>query len=183
MGQAHWGHNYINFDYNEIPVLAQEYDPIKQFQISALWAIWRVWSEYFFDRDTDLRKVDDPNVKVKWLKEAVKLMHYEYVKRIYELAAISQWLTIAKRRGEIREKQFLLIEMHKVDTNPATISEGSEIPEEMLDWIGKEYLVKVDRFYHRPRLKITHAVWTEVINSLGGEVPLGPPPLGPDYAS
>ena len=137
----------------------------------------------FFDKDTELRKEDNPNIEIEWLKEAVKHMHYEYVKRIHELAAVSQWLTIAKGRGGKREKEFLLIEIHKVKTNPEAISEGPEIPLEFLHWIGNEYLVKVDRFYHRPRLRITHAVWTEVMNNLGGEVPLSPPPLGPDYAS
>ena len=179
LGAAHW-EQYEDFEYNEIPVLLSKYTPIKQYHISALWALWKLWAEYFFDKESTLGETS-PNEQVRWLKEAIKNLHLEYVKRIYELAAISQWLVISKNRGSTREKQFLLVEIHKVDTNSSVISE--EMVNDLQSWIGREYLVKVDRFYHRPRLKIQHAIWTEVISSLGGEIPLGPSPLGPDYAS
>ena len=183
LGHAHWGYNYEKFSYNKIPVLIKEYDPITQYQVSALWALWRLWAEYFFDNDSCLGRETDSVLEVRWLREAVKLMHSEYVKRIYELAAISQWMVIAKGKGRMREKQFLLVEIHKVNTNPTSISEGPEIPPELTYWIGNEYLVKVDRLYHRPLLKVMHNIWIGDLNALGGETPLSPPPLGPDYAS
>ena len=179
LGAAHW-EQYDNFEYNEVPVLLSKYTPIKQYHISALWALWKLWAEHFFDKESTLGAAS-PDKQIRWLREAIKNLHFEYVKRIYESAAISQWLVISKNRGSTREKQFLLVEIHRVDTNPSTISE--DMADEIQSWIGREYLVKVDRFYHRPRLKIKHAVWTGVISSLGGETPLGPSPLGPDYAS
>ena len=61
-------------------------------------------------------------------------------KNIYELASVAQWLKIAKRRGRVPEKEFLLVDAQQVNTNPEHVElDQGQIPQEILEWLGAGY--------------------------------------------
>ena len=86
-GGLHWP-DYQVYDYNEIPTLLNSYNAQAMYQLSALWAMWRLWSSYFHDKEFDL--LDQAYLEDKWVKQMGSYMHLEFIKRIYELASDRQ---------------------------------------------------------------------------------------------
>jgi len=172
---------YTPYDYNEIPVLLSTHTPVNVFQISALWAIWRVWSSYFFDREFSLLNM--PHLEDIWIKQALDYFKAEFTKRIYELVSTVQWLQVSKRRGTVPEKQFLLVDCNKINPNPDTIPVDikGDLTSEFNVWIGKAYLIAVERHYHKARLKINYAVWAEHQLPQGVGNPQPQAPYGPGF--
>ena len=124
--------------------------------------------------------LDQAHLEDKWVKQMGSYMHLEFIKRIYELASVAQWLKIAKRRGRVPEKEFLTVDAQQVNTNPEHVElDQGQIPQEILEWLGVGYLVRLDRQYHRPRLRIEHTRWADNILPQGGGSPLPSVPSGP----
>ena len=121
-----------------------------------------------------------------WPNAIWTMFSKEVIKRIYESATVAQWIEVAEmnRSGDdehrqVPEKEFLLTWAASVSTNPKGIDVGKNhgVPTCITGWIGKEYIVKLDRFYHRPRLRIRHAAWSDISPRGDGHEP--PPPPGP----
>ena len=148
---------------NDVPVLLNVYDPVSLFHISLMWAVWRVWTTYFYNEDLDEVHFYD------WNEVVLDFFVTEVARRIGEAIPVVQWLDVYKHRhdteeqGEKRmpEKEFLIRQATAVKANLSHIPrglEGEEIHPEIQKWIGNSYLVEVNRHYHRPRLRIKYDV-------------------------
>ena len=167
LGTEHWGDQYKKFQYNDIIYILDEYDPIKLFHISALWAIWRTWCCFFYEDQT-------PEFVANWQQKLIKEFQDQFVKRIAEAPATVQWVALAQdRRNDpnlnnknIPEKEFLLIHTQSISTSKKYLPmvEG-ELHHLIKLWIGKSILVEVkDLSFHRPRLRINFGAWTGILD-------------------
>ena len=75
--------------------------------------------------------------------------------------------------NKIPEKEFLLKQGSLICPNMTAILPGknTEFHPLVNDWLGIQYLVKVDRNYHRPRLRIMYTALSELLAPLGGGDP------------
>ena len=165
LGSAHWD-DYIPLDPNEIPVLLNEYHPMKLLQLSALWAFWTQWCFYF--HDTEYSEADT----LCWTENVIEKIKNEFKLRLYESHSAIQWMHIvADRRitsnGEnsesgcprVPEKEFLLIHSNSIRTNPENINIGEHPPEEMLLWLGNQILISQEGDVEHPKLKFNLYYW------------------------
>ena len=87
LGRAQWG-EYESINHDFIPIMLKEYDPIKLYQVSALWAIWTTWCSHFYDHHpTD-----------NWVNDIICTFKDQFALRIAEAPAMVQWLRIAQDR-------------------------------------------------------------------------------------
>ena len=158
LAQRHWP-QYTSLEFNDIPTLLSDYNPISIFHIITLWAMWRSWSSYMFDNDNRITPVD----RVKFIKTTITYIQIEFVQRIYEMCPVIQWLQVLDQRSDthIPEKEFLLIHTQKIKTNPdKLIMINGEIHPKIKEWIGTGYLISVEQSHHRPRLRINYQPWS-----------------------
>jgi hypothetical protein len=181
LGRAHWAHNYSDFDYNQIPTILNEYEPHLLFQLGTIWSIWCQWTKYMYDSEFSPRDLAD------WTPQVLLSVKNEFIKRIYEMKPMTQWIDIVadrkiKRHDDngrvmrISEKQFLLVQAHMVKTNPKYIDTPEQGNANAMKWIGTQHLLEQDTTHHRPRLRIKHQLWQRLIQSLGAQHP--PLPIG-----
>ena len=176
LGASHWP-DYCNFKYEMIPDMLSEYDPKYIFQICFLWAIWTNTCDRFYCELSPEQLNFDYIVQ-----DILKRAHAEFTKRVCESKAVTQWIKLQEARhsnkqegvSRVPEKLFLLRHAHMVRTNPDSIilEDETNLDDNMRKWIANEYLLVVeDNSYHRPRLRINHAVWA----NLYPMPPVGPP--------
>ena len=180
LGSLHWI-DYKPIDYNQIPDILKEYDPIKIYHISAIWALWVTWCKYFYD----------PKPVVDWKREILTKFKEQFYKRIAEVPSMIQWLRIIWNRRDhsnsgledtakhVSEKEFLLIHTQSVKINSTHLVYGGDGLDPIIEkWIGKGYLVSIDYdalHGNKPRLKLNHNPWSGLIHM---EDPSAIPPQG-----
>ena len=123
-----------------------------------LWAIWRHWASYMYNPE-----FPHPTNVDHFTKSVMTYLQIEFVQRIYEMNPAIQWLEVLEQRSKhnIPEKEFLLIHTKKVRTNPDSLAINEEsIHPTIKQWLGNEYLITVDKTYHRPRLRVEYRHWT-----------------------
>ena len=166
LGSAHFP-IYTPFTLDTVLDICQEYQPVRLYHMSAIWAIWRMWCTFMYD--------DDYEPQDNWEKTILNTFKEELIKRIYESVTAMEWLEIAKlnrqhdNSRQVPEKEFLLIWAQSVTTNPTNIQALGK-------WIGNKIIVTIDNSFHRPRLRIQHALIQSWLN-LGGDLP--PPHWNP----
>jgi hypothetical protein len=153
--------DYDMFSPNDPPHLLRQYTPQNMLKLSTLWAIWTTWTHLFFNTD------DDPIPAAAWYPLIRNKAKNEFIKRVYELAPMIQWIKIAadrKAQGpgpHISEKEFLITHAQAIDANPESISaDDGVIPPEFADWIGNGTILKAEGDLGRPRkLIFNHHEW------------------------
>ena len=118
----------------------------------------------------------DFDTGLPWERRIWKYFQEEVQRRIWESRTAIQWGEIAQQHRvaatdgspRMAEKEFLLTRVNQVDTNPRDCGEDNP-------WIGREVIVKVDRQYHRPRLRFCYAEWHTSAPLEGGQAPPHPP--------
>ena len=173
LGHLVWP-KYSDFDYNEIPALLNWYSPPMLLQASALWAMWRVWCNYFYETDPELQVLDD---YIKWYNTTIDYIKEFLLKRLYEAGPMIKWIQIIQDRRESRrddpelnapfipEKEFLLVYSQAIDANPSytTPSGGDRAynPDASFEaWVGNATLFSFDdpNSQHK-KIKIDHSKW------------------------
>jgi len=175
IGSQHWA-TYKNFDYNFIPVLLDSYKPRDLYILSALWALWVQWCCHFHEAAfTDSQQ--------SWVNEALTRFKEQFYKRVIEAPSAIRWLRLAQERRvdpdqpRIPEKEFLLVQSQSIKANDPTLprTREGELDPLILDWVASATLLDLDvTFYHRPRLRINHAVWGQFLDN-------PPPQPGPAW--
>jgi len=148
-----------------IPDPISEYEPKKLFILCFLWAIWLSWCDRFYNEQPPEHR------NLEYIKgQIIKKAHSEFIKRVCESKAVTQWIELQRHRHSnkeegtqrVPEKLFLLKHANMVRNNPDSIILDSEdsLNHNMNKWIANEFLLAVeDNSFHRPRLRINHAVW------------------------
>ena len=159
---------YTMYKPNDPPHLLREYSPSNLLKLSTLWAIWTTWTTLFFqDRDEV-----PPLPPGAWYPIILNKAKAEFIKRIYEAAAMIQWIKlIADRRDTspgadspysmLSEKEFLLVHSQSINANPEGITpDDGVVPPEYADWVGHGTLIKAEETLGRPRkLIFNHHEW------------------------
>ena len=168
LGSLQWD-NYIPLEYNEIPVILNEYSPPKLLQLSTLWALWVHWCKYFHDPENFTRED-----RWEWINIILVNSRDQFQMRLHEAHSAIQWLQIVSERrihskdkhpdappsAKAPEKEFLLIHSQSINTNADNIKINANTPLEFLAWIGNQYLIKLDsRDGANPRVKFNFHPW------------------------
>ena len=173
LGNSHWG-DYTALNYDFIPIMLKEYDPIKLYQISALWAIWTTWCSFFYDQ----HPIDN------WVNDIICAFKDQFILRVAEAPAMVQWFRVAQDRrasfnsdAKIPEKEFLLIHAQQINTRSKSLPmrEG-EIDPLITKWVGNSFLLDYDALNgNKPRLKINYQPWLPYLQQ--EDQPIEPPTL------
>jgi hypothetical protein len=163
IGAVGWT-NYELFDPNDPPHLLRLYTPTNMIKLCTLWAIWTTWTHSFFNTDAP------PIPPEAWHSFVINKAKGEFIKKVYELPPMIQWIKIAADRRDptlrgqgliIPEKEFLLNHSQSIDANPENITDDSGvIPPEFADWIGRGTVLKPQGDLGHPRkLIFNHHEW------------------------
>ena len=137
LGNSHWG-DYRALKYDFIPVILKEYDPIKLYQISALWAISTTWCSSFYDQPP----IDN------WVNVIISTFRDQFILRIAEVPATVQWFRIAHDRTapftsdkKIPEKEFLFVYAQQINTRSKSVPmRDGEVDPLITKWAGNSFL-------------------------------------------
>ena len=116
IGEQHWA-GYKSLDYEHVPTILTTYDPISLFHMSGLWALWVTWCSFFYEERSDDEKEDYTS---NWVRLLMAEMKKQFIKRVCEAPAMTQWIKIVEDRttsmedqsNRIPEKEFLLVHSH-----------------------------------------------------------------------
>jgi hypothetical protein len=91
IGYAAWD-EYEMYHPNDPPHLLREYSPVNLIKLCTLWAIWTTWTTLFFEDDADPLPAD------AWYPIILNKAKSQFISRLYESAAVMQWIQIAQSR-------------------------------------------------------------------------------------
>ena len=189
IGALHWGEEYRAFRWDEIPNLVMEYEPVRRFKLSALWALWLGWLEVWtaeIDRCFNIRLIE------VWVNQALMQFKRQLMLKVIEAPAVIAWLKKLQQRAVDRqqhrmqegdawvdgdqgkaplmpEKEFLFTQCGNPLIKQVAL-EDSQIKK----WVGLQHFLKVSG----RKLMFQHSVWREFdleeeewYNEYGAELP------------
>ena len=131
-----WDYRALKYDF--IPVISKECDPIKLYQISAVWAIWTTWCSSFYDQPP----IDN------WGNVIISTFRDQFILRIAKVPATIQWFRIAHDRTapfksdkKISGKEFLLVYAQEINTWSKYVPmRDGKVDPWITKWIGNSFL-------------------------------------------
>jgi exonuclease III len=168
LGHSHWD-EYIPLVKNDVPTIINDYDPIRLFHLSTLWAMWVHWCKYFHNPEdfTD----DDLYL---WINIVIISARDQLRMRVQESFSAVQWLRIVEDRrihsqdkaapvaleAKAPEKEFLLVHSQNINTNAEFVTINGFTPREIEWWYGNNVLVKLDgNIDVNPRMVFNYHPW------------------------
>jgi hypothetical protein len=168
LGLSHWD-EYIPLIKNDVPTILNDYNPIRLFHLSALWALWVHWCKYFHNPDefTD----DDLHF---WTNTVIIDTRDQFRMRMQESFSAVQWIHIVEDRrmhskdreqamsmeARAPEKEFLLVHSQNINTNAEFVTINNSTPYEIQCWYGNSILVKLDgNLGVNPRMVFNYHPW------------------------